>query len=193
MSVQRGYDDGLAGRRSLALIHRCRPSAPRTRPTHSSRSITHQSSRPAVHHVAVSTWIGGSTAWRSASLYWLGSKAIHVIRTGMRFWRREPRQKQRAPPLHIQVGPLLTDWPQPVRAGAPRRGMTTVGSPSLAACRRVETNRRSHGLRAGAMCGLRSHLPTATPRRIGADVAVAPAVHRIQRMATCVYFPLLCH
>ena len=32
MSVRRGHGDGFAGRRSLALIHRYRPSAPRTRP-----------------------------------------------------------------------------------------------------------------------------------------------------------------
>lgn len=46
----RGYDDGLAGPRSLALIHRCLLSEPRTRPNHSRRgrrSFTHQSSWPA--------------------------------------------------------------------------------------------------------------------------------------------------
>jgi hypothetical protein len=36
----------LARRRSLALIQRCRPSLPRTRPNHSRRSFTHQSSWP---------------------------------------------------------------------------------------------------------------------------------------------------
>jgi hypothetical protein len=35
-----------------------------------------QSSRPAFDQVAVSTWIGGSTSWRSASPYWLGSRSI---------------------------------------------------------------------------------------------------------------------
>jgi hypothetical protein len=59
--------DPLAGRRSTALIHRCRPSAPRTRPHHSCRSFTHQSSWPAVDHVVVSTWIGGSISRRSAA------------------------------------------------------------------------------------------------------------------------------
>ncbi len=36
----------LPGRRSTALIHRCLPSAPRTRPHHSCLSFTHQSSWP---------------------------------------------------------------------------------------------------------------------------------------------------
>jgi hypothetical protein len=60
-------------------IHRCRPSAPRTRHHHSKRgrcSFTHQSSSPALAQVAVSTGIGGSTARRSASLYRLGSRSI---------------------------------------------------------------------------------------------------------------------
>jgi hypothetical protein len=59
----------LAGRRSAALIHRCRPFGPRTRPNHSRRSRTHQSSVPAADHVATCTSTGGSTAWRSASPY----------------------------------------------------------------------------------------------------------------------------
>jgi hypothetical protein len=60
----------LAGRRLLALIHRCLPSLPRTRPNHSRRgrrSLTHQSSWPPGDQVAISTWIGGSTSRRSAS------------------------------------------------------------------------------------------------------------------------------
>src|SRR5215211_3547335 len=44
MSVRRGHGDGLAGRRSTALIHRCLPSAPRTRPNHSRRSWLDQTS-----------------------------------------------------------------------------------------------------------------------------------------------------
>jgi hypothetical protein len=44
-----------AGRRSTALTHRWRPSAPRTRPNHSRRSLTHQSSWPPGDHVAAST------------------------------------------------------------------------------------------------------------------------------------------
>jgi hypothetical protein len=51
---------------STALIHRWRPSGPRTRPNHRCRSLTHQSSWPA-DQVAASTSIGGSTARRSAS------------------------------------------------------------------------------------------------------------------------------
>jgi hypothetical protein len=47
----------LAGRISTPRIHRCRLSAPRTRPHHSWRSFTHQSSWPALDHVAVSTEI----------------------------------------------------------------------------------------------------------------------------------------
>jgi hypothetical protein len=75
-SEPRGYDDGLARRRSLALIHRWRPSAPRTRPSHCWRSFTHQSSLPAFDHVAMSTGIEGSTTRRSASPYWFGSRSI---------------------------------------------------------------------------------------------------------------------
>ncbi|HLM20121.1 MAG TPA: hypothetical protein VK390_01185 [Propionibacteriaceae bacterium] len=35
------------------------PTSPRTRPHHCWRSLTHQSGRPAVDHVAISTWMGG--------------------------------------------------------------------------------------------------------------------------------------
>jgi hypothetical protein len=62
----------LAGRRSAAFTHRWRPLAPRTRPNHSCRSFTHQSSWPASDHVAASTWMGGSTTLRSASANRLG-------------------------------------------------------------------------------------------------------------------------
>jgi hypothetical protein len=61
----------FTGRRSLALIHRCLPSLPRTRPNHSKRrrcSFTHQSSCPARDHVAISTGIGGSTSRRSTPI-----------------------------------------------------------------------------------------------------------------------------
>ena len=64
-----------AGRRSVALIHRWRPFGPRTRPNHSRRSRTHQSSVRATDHVATCTSTGGSTAWRSASPYWVGSRS----------------------------------------------------------------------------------------------------------------------
>jgi hypothetical protein len=57
----------LAGRRSAAIIHRCRPFGARTLPNHSRRSRTHQSSVPAADHVATCTSTGGSTARRSAS------------------------------------------------------------------------------------------------------------------------------
>jgi hypothetical protein len=56
----------LAGRRSAALIHRCRPTEPRTRPIHFPRSFTHQSRWPAGDHVAIWTSMGGSTALRGA-------------------------------------------------------------------------------------------------------------------------------
>jgi hypothetical protein len=55
-------------RRSAALIHFCRPSGPRTRPNHSRRSRTHQSSVPPGDHVADSTDIGGLTSWRFSGL-----------------------------------------------------------------------------------------------------------------------------
>ena len=51
----------LTGRRSLALLHRCLPSGPRTRTPPPCRSFTHQSSVPPVDHVADSTAIGGLT------------------------------------------------------------------------------------------------------------------------------------
>ena len=44
--------ESLARRRSTALLHRRRPSGPRTRPHHSCRSFIHQSSWPAFDHVA---------------------------------------------------------------------------------------------------------------------------------------------
>jgi hypothetical protein len=72
----------LAGRMSLALIQRCLPSAPRTRPSHSRRSFTHQSSCPAFDHVAISTGTGGLTSRRCASLYRLGSRSINPLEHG---------------------------------------------------------------------------------------------------------------
>jgi hypothetical protein len=68
-----------AGRKSLALTHRCLPSLPRTRPNHSEHgrwSSTHQSRWPALDQVAISTGTGGSTARRSSSLYSSGSSSI---------------------------------------------------------------------------------------------------------------------
>ena len=59
--VLRLVDQLLAGRRSVALIHLCLLSGPRTRPYHTVRgrcSFTHQSRVPAGDHVATSTWIG---------------------------------------------------------------------------------------------------------------------------------------
>jgi hypothetical protein len=69
----------FAGRRSTALIHRCQPFAPRTRPHHSWRSFTHQSSCPACDQVAVSTCIGGSTSLRSASANCFTSSSLRFI------------------------------------------------------------------------------------------------------------------
>jgi len=53
-----------------SLIYRWRPSAPRPGPP-LLPSFTHQSSWPAADHVAVFTWIGGSTSRRSASACWV--------------------------------------------------------------------------------------------------------------------------
>ena len=50
---RRRYPPSLAGRRSPALIHRWRPSASRTRPHHSRRSFTHQSSWPAFDRAVI--------------------------------------------------------------------------------------------------------------------------------------------
>ena len=53
--VLRLVDQLLAGRRSVALIHLCLLSGPRTRPYHTMRgrcSLTHQSRVPAGDHVA---------------------------------------------------------------------------------------------------------------------------------------------
>ena len=65
------------------LIHRCLPSAPHTRPSHSWRSFphsfTHQSSWPAFVQVAASTRIGGSTARRSASARCCTSSSLRSI------------------------------------------------------------------------------------------------------------------
>jgi hypothetical protein len=73
-----GCCEPLAGRRSTALIHRWRPSAPRARPHHSRRSFTHQSSLPALDQVAGSAWIGGSSSRRSASACWCRSSSTRT-------------------------------------------------------------------------------------------------------------------
>jgi hypothetical protein len=60
----------VAGRRSLALIQRCLPSAPRARPNHSKRgrrSFTHQSSWPGHSSVSITTDIYGHLVGTVAS------------------------------------------------------------------------------------------------------------------------------
>ena len=87
----------LAGRRSTALIHRCRPSTPRTRPNHSrvdgAPSPTNQAAQP------WTTWPsppGPADQLHGGLLRCIGSdRNPYPIRTCRRFWRKRATREAR--------------------------------------------------------------------------------------------------